>query len=105
MPDPEKSRPPRKRVRRMAREPQPAQDRAEGQPSSPPRITKTQIVMDLLQRAEGSSLDELIAATGWQPHTTRAVLTSLRKKGHPLTSWKPETGARIYRIVVTEGGE
>jgi len=102
MPVSEKTRTPRKRVRRMAREPQPPQDQAEGQPASAPRITKTQIVVELLQRAEGSSLNQLISATDWQPHTTRAMLTGLRKKGHQLTSWKPETGARVYRITTPE---
>lgn len=41
-------------------------------------------VLELLQREEGASLGELIAATGWLPHTTRAALTGLRKKGHVI---------------------
>jgi len=99
----EKSRPSRKRMRRMAREPQSPEVQAEARPSPAPRSTKAQIVVDLLLRPEGSSLDQLVTATGWQPHTTRAVLTGLRKKGHPLTSWKPETGPRVYRITTPEG--
>jgi hypothetical protein len=83
----------------MAREPQSAEGMVGNLPSPAPRVTKAQIVLDLLQRCEGCSLDDLVAATRWQPHTARAVLTGLRKKGHQLTSWKPETGSRIYRIV------
>ena len=99
----ETARPSPKRPRRMAREPQSSQVQATDQPSPVRRITKAQIVLDLLQRPEGSSLDQLVSATGWQPHTTRAMLTGLRKKGHPLTSWKPETGPRVYRITTPEG--
>jgi len=41
-------------------------------------------VLALLSRAEGASLAELVAATGWQPHTTRAALTRLRQAGHSI---------------------
>ncbi len=81
------------------------QDQAESSPSPAPRITKVQTVLGLLQRPEGSSLNDLVAATGWQPHTARAMLTGLKKKGHQLTSRKPETGPRIYRIVTVESGQ
>jgi DNA-binding transcriptional regulator PaaX len=30
----------------------------------------------------GATLAELIEGTGWQPHSARAALTGLRKKGH-----------------------
>ncbi|WP_324741659.1 DUF3489 domain-containing protein [Tsuneonella sp. CC-YZS046] len=59
--------------------------------------TKTGKVLALLQRPGGASLDELIEATGWLPHTTRAALTGLRKKGWLITSEKTD-GVRRYRI-------
>ena len=34
--------------------------------------TKIANVLELLQRDEGATLDEVIAVTGWLPHTTRA---------------------------------
>jgi hypothetical protein len=43
---------------------------------------KTELVLGLLRRPEGAVLAELTQATGWLPHTTRAALTGLRKKGH-----------------------
>lgn len=46
------------------------------------------------------TMEELIAAMGWLPHTTRAALTGLKKKGHLVTSGKLD-GIRRYRI---EGG-
>jgi hypothetical protein len=42
----------------------------------------------LLGSEAGATLEEMIAATGWLPHTTRAALTGLRKKGHVLTKAK-----------------
>jgi hypothetical protein len=41
-------------------------------------------VLDLLRREEGATMPELVDATGWLPHTMRAALTGLRKKGHAL---------------------
>ena len=55
-------------------------------------------MLALLQRPEGATLAELIAATGWLPHTTRAALTGIRKKGHAVERSKrgQET---CYRVV------
>jgi hypothetical protein len=64
----------------------------------PERQTKSASVIALLQRAEGATLPELIAATGWLPHTTRAALTGLRKKGHVVERSK-RGDATCYRIV------
>ncbi len=50
--------------------------------------SKIGTVLSLLQRKEGAILDEMVAATGWLPHTTRAALTALRKKGHAITKDK-----------------
>ena len=49
-----------------------------------PRRTKSAAVLTPLQRKDGATLPELIEATGWLPHTTRAALTGLRKTGHVL---------------------
>lgn len=61
------------------------------------RKTKTHLLIDLLGREEGATLDQMVTATGWLPHTARAVLTGLRKKGHAVTSEKVD-GIRVYRI-------
>lgn len=53
-----------------------------------PALTKIAAVIALLQRPEGATLDEMIEATGWLPHTTRAALTGLKKKGHTITKSK-----------------
>ena len=46
--------------------------------------TKSATVLTLLRREQGVTLPELVEATGWQPHTTRAMLTGLRRKGHAI---------------------
>ena len=40
----------------------------------------------------------MVTATGWLPHTTRAALTGLRKKGYVIDSDKLD-GVRTYRAV------
>ena len=71
---------------------------AEPAAALPKRETKAGAVIALLERAEGAILAELIAATGWLPHTTRAALTGIRKKGHTIE--KSKRGEETcYRIV------
>jgi hypothetical protein len=54
---------------------------ASGQSPAPSKINQ---VVALLQRKEGATLAVLTAATGWLPHTVRAALTGLKKKGHMI---------------------
>jgi hypothetical protein len=54
-------------------------------PSAPRGGTKLAQVVELLQRNRGATLDELARTTGWLPHTTRAALTGLRKRGYSVT--------------------
>lgn len=80
---------------------------AQASPSNAPAPvpTKRDIVLKLLARPEGASLDEMVSATGWLPHTTRAMLTGLKKKGHALSSEKID-GVRRYQVVPrTEAGQ
>ena len=60
--------------------------------------TKQSQLVALLLRDEGATLDQMIALTGWLPHTTRAALTGLRKKGYAIDSDKAD-GVRTYRAV------
>ena len=65
------------------------------------RQTTQQLLADLLARDEGATLDQMIAATAWLPHTTRAALTGLKKKGYSLSSDKVD-GVRTYRAVAPQ---
>ncbi len=49
-----------------------------------PPVTKSVKLLTLLQTGTGASLEEMVEATGWRPHTVRAALTGLRKKGHTI---------------------
>lgn len=50
--------------------------------SSPPREhSKLSQVMLMLSQECGITIDEISKAMGWLPHTTRATLTGLRKRG------------------------
>jgi hypothetical protein len=62
-----------------------------------PKVSKTSAVLALLNREDGAFISELIAATGWLPHTTRAALTGLRKKGHVIERTK-RNDETCYRI-------
>lgn len=75
---------------------------AENVGAEPRRPTKRDQVIALLSRNEGASIDVLIAATGWLPHTTRAALTGLRQKGFVLDRSKGGDGRAVYRIVDQE---
>ncbi|UUR08146.1 DUF3489 domain-containing protein [Sphingomonas glaciei] len=55
----------------------------------------------LLVRDEGATLEQMIAATGWLPHTTRAAMTGLRKKGYVIDSDKVD-GVRTYRALAPQ---
>jgi hypothetical protein len=61
--------------------------------------SKQSIVIEMLTRSAGASLEELIAATNWLPHSTRAVLSRLRKGGSEIDRRREVSGTRYYLIV------
>jgi hypothetical protein len=68
--------------------------------SSPRSSSKQALVVDMLTKKEGASLDALVAATGWLPHSARAALTGLRRRGFAIERERQEGEATsIYRIV------
>ena len=60
-------------------------------------VSKIAQVIALLERAGGATLAEIIESTGRLPHTTRAALTGLRKKGHSIIKESRE-GVTVYNI-------
>ena len=67
--------------------------------------TKSDTVIALLDRAKGATLDELCKATNWQPHSSRAFLTGLRKKGFALAREQRGDEGTAYRIIARPSGE
>jgi predicted transcriptional regulator len=64
----------------------------------PREFSKKAIVRDLLSRAGGATLQEIMAETGWQKHTVRGFISTLTKKtGIEITSTRRESDqARVY---------
>lgn len=59
--------------------------------------SKIGIAKSLLSKCEGASLKDLTEATGWLPHTMRAALTGLRKKGLKIKRFSND-GTTRWRI-------
>jgi hypothetical protein len=75
----------------------PTKTRARKAPAPVQATSKIEKVLTLLRRGQGASLTEMVKVTGWLPHTTRAALTGLRKKGHAIGKTSRD-GVTIYSV-------
>lgn len=66
--------------------------------SAPRPVANSATAKKLLTRARGATIAELQAATGWQPHSTRAFLSGLRKAGRTLVKEERKSGETSYRL-------
>ena len=96
---------PRQRSRRA--EPKPSGSKPNGRTSLAMVRpgTKQALLIDLLKRKKGATIDEAVEATGWQPHSVRGTISGTLKKklGLIVTSEKPGDGPRRYRIAAPKG--
>ena len=76
-------------------EPSPAREAAAA------ATTKTMRLIGLLQSEPGASIADIVTAFGWLPHTSRAALTGLRKRGHAIVRSSVD-GTTRYRIADRE---
>ena len=62
--------------------------------------SKQKVVIQMLRRQSGVTIEEIIAKTGWQPHSVRGFFSGLVKKKLklPLTSEVGKDGVRRYHI-------
>jgi hypothetical protein len=58
---------------------------------------KSEQLVALLARREGATIAELTAAMNLLPHSARAALTGLRKKGHSIIK-STRDGATCYSL-------
>lgn len=66
---------------------------------SKPKTKQAQLI-DMLSRKAGADVKAISKHFGWQPHTTRAALSGLRKSGYELSTEKSGNGKPSrYRIV------
>ena len=56
-------------------------------------------MLKLLARAKGATIAEIAAPNGWQPHSARAYLSGLRKKGLTVAREQRKSGETTYRVV------
>ncbi len=70
--------------------------------AAPKRETKADKVIGLLKRVEGATLEEVVQTTGWLPHTARAAMTGLKKKGHTIERIRVD-GVSRYAITASRG--
>ena len=63
-------------------------------PKRPP--TRPDQLLALLRRENGASIADIMAATGWQPHSGRAALTGLRKNGATIDKRKVDGVTRYF---------
>lgn len=70
------------------------------------RVTKHTLLLQLLSRADGTTIADMMQATNWQQHSVRGFLAGTVKKklGLALTSSKVEGEPRRYRIGTTRRG-
>ena len=60
--------------------------------------TKADRVKKILSRTRGATLSDIVTETGWQPHSARAFLSGLRKRGTVLVKEERKSGETSYRI-------
>jgi hypothetical protein len=65
-----------------------------------PKGTKQALLIDLLKRKTGATIDEVIKATGWQAHSVRGAISGTLKKklGLTVNSKAVEGRGRVYQI-------
>ncbi len=88
---------PKQRSRRA--EPKPSGAKPKGR-TSPPAVrpgTRQALLIDLLKRKKGATIEAIVETLGWLPHTVRAALTRLRQQGFRIERVR-EDGASRYRI-------
>lgn len=67
---------------------------------SPPAVrpgTKQALLIDLLKRKKGATIEAIVETLGWLPHTARAALTRLRQQGLRIERVR-EGGISRHRI-------
>lgn len=64
-----------------------------------PRETRKAMVLAMIARKNGATLDEIMAATDWQRHTVRGFISIAgRDPEIQIESTKNEKGQRVYRL-------
>jgi hypothetical protein len=66
--------------------------------AAPRAESKGAKILDMIARAKGATLAEIMKATDWQAHSVRSLIsTAGKKQGVTIESAKNDTGERSYR--------
>lgn len=61
--------------------------------------SKAAVIIKLLKRPEGATLEQMMDSTGWQKHSIRGFMAGTLKKKHGLTAVSAKVdGSRTYRV-------
>jgi len=62
--------------------------------------TKQANLIAMLRAPDGATIDEIMAATGWQSHTVRGAMAGAlkKKRGLEVTSERDEDRGRVYKL-------
>ena len=88
--------------RRKTATPRDAEQVCAAAASSAPGVgagTKKALLIEMLSGPAGASIEVLMGATGWLPHTTRAALTGLRHAGYCIERSRRDDGVTVYRLL------
>ncbi len=90
-----------KRHGRAASKPSTAKSKSKQSRPAVRQGTKQALLIELLKRKNGASIDEIVKATGWQAHSVRGAISGALKKklGLTVTSDRVDGRGRVYRIV------
>ena len=72
--------------------------------NQPPPPIKSATVITAMSETTGATLGEIFRITSWRPHSARAFLSGLRKKGHTILKTSRD-GATCYHIVPEKIGD
>jgi hypothetical protein len=83
----------------------PRKARSQAQDAAPAREgSKKAIVLDMLKRPDGATLQEIMSVTGWMAHSVRGFISGGlgKKMGLDVESFKTTEGVRGYRIAAAK---
>ncbi len=77
-----------------------AEPEPEAKRPNPRAGTKQALLIEMLQRTGGATMDEIVAGTGWEAHAARGAISGAlgKKLGLSLTSTKVAERGRVYRL-------
>ena len=78
----------------------PTEPKASPKARTPREGTKQATLIAMLRAPDGATIEEIMAATGWQSHTVRGAMAGALKKklGLEVSSEKVEGRGRVYRL-------